>query len=285
MACYHPIPARTEESGPWTLHPQLGTQNAQLPCGKCLGCRTSKQLDWTHRAVHEASLWRHNRFLTLTYDDAHLPRELEPHDLTNFFKRLRKKCSNDDCILSDRHASIRYLACGEYGEHTERPHYHACLFNVAFCDEQLYSQELSESRTLSNIWGRGAAKLAAFTPATAGYVAGYLTKRGKQTYADEWGEERHPPFQRASLRPAIGLAWLQQHSADLQHGYLVANAKRNKIPRYYIKKLLEDNQTRRNTQDQQEKPRTYTDQQDPQRIADTEKIHEQHINKKHRGKI
>lgn len=281
MSCYHAIPARREDVGPWTLNPQLGTSDTWIPCGKCLGCRTDKQLDWTRRAVHEASLWRHNRFLTLTYDDEHLPRELVPKHFTNFLKRLRKKCSNDDHILSDRHASIRYLACGEYGEHTERPHYHACLFNAGFSDEQRYSKDLRESRIVTDLWRYGAAKLAPFTAATAGYVAGYLTKHGKRIYADENGEERRPPFLRASLKPAIGRDWLEQHMQDVQHGYIIADHQKTRMPRYYIKKLLQSNEKARH-EDLRARPTEITDKKDPNRIQAQEKIHQQHINKKRR---
>ncbi|QCQ84607.1 replication initiator protein [Blackfly microvirus SF02] len=193
MACYHPIPARSSSSGPWTLHPELGTEDAKIPCGKCLGCRTDNQTDWVKRCVHEAGNWKYNRFITLTYDDDHLPSELQPKHLTDFWKRLRYECSRDDAILSDRSAPIRYLACGEYGDTTYRPHYHACIFNCAFKDERQYSKTLSESATLAAIWSHGAAKLAPFTPATAGYVAAYITKHGHRTFSDEWGELLEPP--------------------------------------------------------------------------------------------
>lgn len=283
MSCYHAIPARREDVGPWTLNPQLGTADCWIPCGTCLGCRTDRQLDWTRRAVQEASLWRHNTFLTLTYDDEHLPRELIPAHFTKFIKRLRKKCSNDERILSARHASIRYLACGEYGEQTERPHYHACLFNAGAADQTAYSQDLCESPTFTTLWGNGAAKLAPFTAGTAGYVAGYLTKRGKETYADEWGEERQKPFLRSSLRPAIGREWLEKNSQDLQHGYMVLDHIKTRIPRYYIKKLLQGNAQARHEDIRARAQTETTDKKDENRIRAAEEIHKQHINKKRRS--
>lgn len=248
MPCYHPIPARETDVGPWVLYPELGTADAMVPCMRCLGCRSSRQLDWTHRAVHEARSWRNNRFITLMYDDDHLPAygELQPGHLTNFLKRLRAardRATHD--ITSNRSASIRYLACGEYGETTLRPHYHLCLFNAAFADERPYSEKLSSSGALDDLWTHGATKLAPFTAATAGYVAGYLTKRGRDTYVDrETGLELQRPFQRQSSRPALGRNWLEKNYDDLKLGFIVQpGGKKARIPRYYIKWLLEKNET------------------------------------------
>lgn len=247
MTCYHPIPARRTKDGPWILNPELGTADAQIPCSKCIGCRTDMQTDWVRRCVHEAAQWQENRFITFTYDDEHLPNELRPRDLETFWKRLRKACSSNDNILSRRSAPIRYLACGEYGDRTKRPHYHACVFNVGFHDERRYSAKLSESDTLTAIWGHGACKLAPFTPATAGYVAAYITKHGHRTYYDADGVVLQPPFKRQST--GLGKTWLDKHQDDLQHGYLIADARKTRVPRYYIKKLLEKNETRARTED------------------------------------
>lgn len=286
MPCYKPIPARRGENGaPWTLHPELGTQDATIPCGKCLGCRTDTQNAWVQRCTHEASIWKENRFVTLTYDDEHLPPELIPKHLTDFLKRLRWQRGTDDNILSDRSASIRYLACGEYGERTARPHYHLCLFNCGFHDEEQYSQKLKTSETLTDIWSYGAAKLAPFTPATAGYVAGYITKHGRRTYysppdSDGVVTERYPPFKRQSTRPALGRSWLEKHHADLQHGYLVHEGIRTRIPRYYGTWLLQNKETRQKHSDLKARPTPKSDKKDEARLKAAEIIHEQNQRRK-----
>ena len=44
-----------------------------VPCGKCEDCLKSKARGWAFRILKEASLYENNFFLTLTYDDDHLP--------------------------------------------------------------------------------------------------------------------------------------------------------------------------------------------------------------------
>jgi len=320
MACYHPVPARSSDSGPWRLNPPLGEADMEIPCGKCLGCLTHRQLTWTTRADHESRLWRHNVFVTLTYDDEHLPRELNPRDLQLFIKRLRKarglpalheqpkphllaQDSRNDKGETVR--SLRYLACGEYGEHTERPHYHACLFNCGFEDARPYGK-YQESDTLTALWGNGAAKLTPFTPATAGYTAGYITKTGRRQYADEYGELRHPPFLRTSTKPALGKDWLEKNHTDIRNGFIIQpGGQKSPIPKYYQRILQktatalpepkqqnpitqgkhEQIKTQQILQDQQQKPKATTDKNTPARRQAAEKIHRQHITKKTRTDV
>jgi len=58
-----------------------------------------------------------NAFITLTYDNENLPENatLVPKDLKDFQKRLRYHANID----------LRFFSVGEYGEKTQRPHYHA----------------------------------------------------------------------------------------------------------------------------------------------------------------
>lgn len=287
MACYHPIPARrSQDGGPWRLHPQLGTADATVPCGKCLGCRTDRQNVWVTRCTHEAALWENNKFVTLTYDDEHLPPELRLDDLQKFLKRLRKAADkeNQRHIITEGPSAIRYVACGEYGERTQRPHYHLILFNCAFSDEKPYDDKLSTSKTLELLWKQGAAKLAPFSSATAAYVAGYLTKTGKRDYYNELGQKLTPPFFRMSLRPAIGQKWVDKYSTDIQNGYTIIDGIRKKLPRYYAQRLIRKRE-QAGLQLQEVMtgtPRKHTDKYDPERLAAAEQIHRQSHNQKHR---
>ena len=296
MPCYQPIPARRSESGgPWTIQPQLGTADAFLPCGKCLGCRTTVQNSWVHRCVHEAQRSPYNTFVTLTYDDDHLPHELIPYHVTAFLKRLRKATGRNPNVLTQGNTGVRYLACGEYGDKTIRPHYHLNLFNCSFKDANTYSKKLQVSDTLDRIWGYGAAKLAPFTPATAGYVAGYITKHGHRDYYGEQGEILEPPFKRQSTKPAIGRRWIEQYAEDVQHGYLIHEGQKKIIPRYYSKilekiaqqkyigpKTLQEVKQHRANQTLGDKLDTQHEQIPQARLTAAQNIHLQHMQRKQR---
>ena len=79
----------------------------KIPCGQCIGCRLQKSLDWAVRCVHEKSLHEESSFVTLTYDDEHLPANgsLVYRDFQLFMKRYRKITGS----------GVRFLMCGEYG--------------------------------------------------------------------------------------------------------------------------------------------------------------------------
>ena len=99
-------------------------------CGQCLPCRINKRREWTFRLELEASLHEHNSFVTLTYADQFLPEDgsVNPRHTQLWLKRLRK-------VLDPR--KVRFFLCGEYGDQTFRPHYHACLFGVGLDDAHL----------------------------------------------------------------------------------------------------------------------------------------------------
>ncbi len=101
-----------------------------VPCGKCPNCCMQKRTDWTARL----SLEQHGRnylpiFITLTYDDKHLPDDgVNVVDVQKFIKRLR---SNLKYRFPDMDVhNIRYAIFSEYGKTTHRPHYHGILYGL-----------------------------------------------------------------------------------------------------------------------------------------------------------
>lgn len=261
MACYRPIPAY--QAGPGTqpvLWPALGTANMHLPCGQCLGCKTAKANEWAHRCEHEAKQYQHNSFITLTYDDAHLPQWgfLDAKELQRFIKRLRKSHSSRSSGIQSTEGTLRYFACGEYGTQTGRPHYHLLTFNLSFSDGKRIridkrGEPVYTSETLGKLWPHGLTEYGAATPAAANYIAQYSLKKQPARHAQraidgyeyvtgldtDTGElvPKPAPFLRMSLKPAIGAKWLDAHSSDLRQGYLVNNGRRFTIPRTYRKRL------------------------------------------------
>lgn len=243
MGCYRPIPAfQDRPGGSVRLHPPLGMENVRLPCGLCIGCRTARALEWARRCSHEAARWQDNCFVTLTYSEDRLPSGgcLEPVELAKFFKRLRRYAeSSESAVLSDRLHGLRYFACGEYGNRSGRPHYHALLFNCSFSDGKRVGEELFESVALAQLWPQGSNRIGRATPASANYIAQYSLKkiRGKLD-CDADGVVRPQPFLRMSLKPGIGTEFVKQYGADLSGGFLVSgDGRKGPIPRAYMSKL------------------------------------------------
>ena len=101
------------------------------PCGKCLLCRKRKANALAARAVAETNTCGvPPLFITFTYNNFNLPKTdlghqtLQKVDFQLFMKRLRSLLDGE-CIEHN----LRYLACGEYGHKTKRPHYHVLLWN------------------------------------------------------------------------------------------------------------------------------------------------------------
>lgn len=216
----------------------------QLPCGRCVGCRQRRAREWATRAVHEAALHDHNSFVTLTYSPEHLPdgENLTPDDLRLFLRRVRRALRGGAARPAGLSGTgMRFLACGEYGDLGNRPHYHALLFGVGFTDAVPWKKDLYLSDTLTALWGKGFCSFGAVTGGRAAYVAQYSLKKVR---AEEWSEctpdgvIKTQPFLRCSLRPGIGAAWLARYAEETRNGYVVRDGQKIAVPRYY-QKLLE----------------------------------------------
>lgn len=211
-----------------------------VPCGQCIGCRLERSRQWAIRCVHEYQMHDEGCFITLTYDDDFLPygASLYKPDFQNFMKRLRKKLPQ----------KIRYFMCGEYGDTTQRPHYHALVFGWRPDDPGLFTQsgefQLYDSKTLTDTWGMGHASFGEITFETAAYTARYVTKKitgdaAAEHYSvidSETGEifERLPEYSAASRDPAIGASWLTRYGRDAyEKDEVVMRAQKMRPPRAY----------------------------------------------------
>lgn len=209
------------------------TDYIEVPCGKCIQCRLSYSREWATRCVLEAKSYQFNYFITLTYDNEHLPinktiidkstGEIVPNptlvkkDLQDFMKRLRIHYKREY-----NHENIRFYACGEYGEQFQRPHYHLILFNLPMFDLVPFGKnELGQtyfySQILSNIWGKGFVGVANVTWETCAYVARYVMKKqkgpGSAEYYDQLGQV--PEFVLMSRRPGIGRDYYENNKEQI----------------------------------------------------------------------
>ncbi len=234
MPCYHPIEVGIMRKFIYSDGRFSDLQT--VPCGNCIGCRAEQSRQWAVRMMHEARMHPSNLFITLTYDEERLPDNgsLRPEDLSRFIKNLRKT----------QERRISFFGCGEYGDQTQRPHYHALLFGVEFLDRYSgfdYSRpNVWRSETLEDIWGLGFTEFGTVTMASASYVAGYCRKKVKaKDYSranTRTGELLQPEFARMSLRPAIGKRWIAENWSDVYpRDFIVIDGHEAKPPRYYDK--------------------------------------------------
>lgn len=200
--------------------------------------------------MHEAQSYKQNSFITLTYDDKHLPADYSIHkdELQRFFKRLRK---NTD-------VKLRYFACGEYGEKNMRPHYHAIIFGYDFPDKVLHTKTkrgdlLYRSQLLEKTWTYGFSLIGDVSFQSAAYVSRYVMKKrkGDDDYVDpktgktnkehymvahpETGEvhQLEPEFCLMSRRPGLGRDWLEKYKSDTNKDFITMNGAKFGLPKYY----------------------------------------------------
>lgn len=272
MPCYHPISA-------WQLlnvktangKPTLSFKNPfakptkdrvaiQVPCGQCIGCRLERSRQWAIRCVHEAKMHADvngNAFITLTYRDERLPKNLslDKSHFQKFMKRLRRALSP---------LKIRFFHCGEYGEKNQRPHYHAGIFGYSFPDKEFLKNtdagyKIYTSEILLDAWSDPHAKklppptgwVGYYNPKTYGYatvgactfesmayIARYVTKKINGEHADAWYGDRLPEYTTMSRRPGIGKIWFDEFNGDVfPADEIVLRGKIMRPPRYYDKEL------------------------------------------------
>lgn len=162
-----------------------------------------------HRIMLEASLHANNAFITLTYSDETLPASgsLIRKDLQDWLKRLRKAISP---------ARVRYYAVGEYGEISQRPHYHVAMFGYSNCLRGrsrlgLMNELVTIERKccpncdlIAATWQKGGIYVGALEIKSAQYVAQYVMKK-MTSMQDPRLHGRWPEFALMSRRPGLGV--------------------------------------------------------------------------------
>ncbi len=246
MACWSPLTGYRTAAGKVTFDRRKGYYDkpVTIACGQCSGCRLERSRQWAVRCMHEASQHADNSFVTLTYDSQNLPSTggLVLKHWQTFAKRLRHKAG-----------PFRFYHCGEYGDDTGRPHYHALLFGLDFRADRkhhktLRGNPLYTSETLTDTWGKGHCVIGELTYESAAYVARYCMKKvnGKkaeahyQTVDTRTGEVHQvkPEYTTMSRRPGIGKTWFDKYASDVfPSDEVIVNGKSARPPRYYDTQL------------------------------------------------
>ncbi|QCQ84698.1 replication initiator protein [Blackfly microvirus SF02] len=257
MPCYNPLDAyRALGSGDVVFDIRKGdpTSKFPLPCNNCVGCRLDKARQWAIRLTHERREHDLAIFVTLTYNDQHLPRDggLVKKHMQTFFKRLRSYIE----YTTPDNPKIKYFMCGEYGGKTLRPHYHAIIFGMDFADKRFHKNnkqgdKLYTSKKLDELWGMGHCNIGDVTYQSVGYVARYNLKKvnGVNKHEHYKGVNRDtgeivsiiPEFIAASQ--GLGLAHFERHHQQMyMRDSVVIQGKEAPVPKYYDVKLKQVNE-------------------------------------------
>ena len=172
-----------------------------IPCGKCVGCRSTQRRDWGLRIYHESLSHDRNCMVTLTYNDEHIPQDgkLSKSDVQKFIKRARKEFP------------MRYFAAGEYGEKTHRPHYHICIFGEDFrAISHSIGNGMYTNDQLERLWSDddgpiGQVSAIPLEPSSCMYVAGYVTKKAGDMET----------FSLMSKKPPLAYEFIMDHKEKL----------------------------------------------------------------------
>lgn len=136
------------------LDSSLTSRKAKIsvPCGTCVECRNTYYNSILQRAIVE-SLTSYVYFVTLTYDDKHIPSIQMPNGkiiyysdyshIQNLFKRLRNS------KILDR--DFRYLVALEYGDKRHRPHFHLLLFVARLSTDDKTTPYIIERTLFDNL--------------------------------------------------------------------------------------------------------------------------------------
>ena len=216
-----------------------------VPCGKCIQRLKDFQNQWSFRLTQECKRTVLPLFITLTYNDEHLPlgedskgrlhSVLDKKDLQNFIKRFRR-------YNPKLAKGCRYFAIGEYGSKKNRCHYHIALVLPElrwndFKRKSLLMHYLK--KRIDHAWTLdhkqlGFTKVKACEIEQITYITKYMNKLDRRPHLV-------PPFR--IMSKSIGLNFL---SDAMVNYYLstfdrtvVNNGVRLNIPKYYRQKLDE----------------------------------------------
>lgn len=246
-----------------------------IPCRHCWSCQLKYAAQWATRIVCETKRHTHNYFITLTYDDEHLPIMdsiewidqngkkhktendgtwidgcLNPKDVNRFINTLRKHFERQG--IED----IKYFYAGEYGSENGRPHYHMILMGAPLDMNQFYSMKYDKnnflhwkSKQLEKWWAKGFVDVAEVEWGNASYVARYCMKKiDNENDPEKYAEVgKIKEYVRMSRRPSIGrIYWEENKNHLLENDEIIQKNVKGKItpmpiPDAWMKLLKDQN--------------------------------------------
>lgn len=200
------------------------------PCGQCAACLVNKSLAWKFRLEQEVLVSDLALWLTLQYDEQHLPRSngipvVSRKHCVNYLHKLRRYIK-----VCDLKVTLKYFLVSEYGPLTLRPHYHVLfLFRLPqkTLDELLELRQILYEACKSR-WYHGHVQASLFHKGVIKYLSKYVFKSTQEGYP-------LTPFRLISK--GIGECFLKYIDLDgiIRDCWRVPQGI---LPRYYRDKLL-----------------------------------------------
>lgn len=207
-----------------------------IPCGKCVNCMINKTQDLQIRCEYEMTQYKHCSFMTITYDDLCVKINEEGimklcyKDIQDMLKRIRTDLQRGNLQESEQfRKDFKYLICGEYGDDTKRPHYHAIFFGIDFECKKI----------IEKYWKMGHVDGGNLTTGGIRYVLKYMHKSLNNKEMTELYDNNNleRPFQKHSL--GLGRGLYETQYEQIKKDGVIKWHNKNVLPnRYYSNKLL-----------------------------------------------
>lgn len=242
MQCYKKIAIENKTTGDYMM----------VACGKCNFCLQNRRNDWAIRMHWENKISMGSAFITLTYDNEHVPRvkgnmfdfTLKKRHLYRFLKTIKqgqaRELKKTYWKAYAKEWVMRYFAVGEYGTKFKRPHYHVILFNV-------HPDTISDLRA-GKYWKKGRIHAGTVTIESASYCAKYVID--KEPITDDNKQKPFATMSRGSKNKMGGLGHnyieknKQWHRADGEYYpdnfriYMMHDGQKRRMPRYYKDRIF-----------------------------------------------
>lgn len=207
--------------------------NLDVDCGHCLNCMIKKQSALEFLCKKELlTKYRNNQgasFVTLTYDDAHLPYNddglvtLRRKDVQLFIKNMRRQMEYHKCKIP-----FKYIYTGELGDDSARPHYHIVFIGLTEFQVKKYTRKL---------WKHGLCDVGVLGQGGIRYVLKYMTKalppKDVKTLREELNVEN--PFVYHSI--GMGKQWIIENMEKIVEDEFTFNfnGKKQLFPKYIMR--------------------------------------------------
>lgn len=226
-------------------------------CGKCIPCLIKRKSQWSYRLVEQMRVSFSAYFVTLTYDNSHLPYGDfnaigNKNDHRHFMKWLKyyddpERLAKRDHIsinefnrATNDKGKISYYGCLEYGDENKRPHMHYILFNVRDTDSigSAWAEQIKiKPKVYKPGFSYGRIQIDDCNVNTIDYVLKYMVKE-RGDYDDSMEKER------SWMSKGLGNITTPEFVRYIneERGNVVVSQRGTKValPRYFRKKYVSE---------------------------------------------